>query len=39
MNKIIKDTLSLTIITVVLGAVLVLAYSVTADPIARQEAL
>lgn len=39
MNKIIKDTLSLTIITVVLGAVLGLVYSVTADPIARQEAL
>ena len=39
MNKIIKDTISLTLITVVLGGVLGLVYSVTADPIARQEAL
>ena len=37
MNKIVKNTLSLTLITVVLGVVLGLVHSVTAEPIARQE--
>ena len=39
MNKIIKNTLSLTLITVVLGAVLGLVHSVTAEPIAQQEVM
>ena len=37
MNKIIKNTLSLTLITVVLGGVLGVVHQITAEPIARQE--
>lgn len=37
MKKILKDTLALTMITVVIGLLLGIVYEVTKDPIARQE--
>ena len=37
MNKILKDALALTAITVVIGLLLGVVYEVTKDPIAQQE--
>ena len=38
-NKIVKDTLAITVITLVAGLALGIVQDITAEPIARQEAL